>query len=197
MDLREEQLPSLLATDLNANFERLVLVYQDRLYSFVLSRARNIHVAEEIAQTAFERAYYALRLYPAQRILSLKLEAWLFEITRNVFYNYLRENKARMNHLPSVSLDMSEESPYLELQDSALEPDEELCRREERQELVAGIARLPSQYQETMRLYYFDSLNSREIAERLKQPIGTVKSTIHRGTRLLRTVLQEQQKEMR
>lgn len=197
MESRQEQLPALLASDLNANFERLVLTYQDRLYSFMLSRVHNMHVAEEIVQTAFERAYYALRTYPAQRILTLKLEAWLFEITRNVYYNYLRDNKARYAHLPSVPLDVTEDSPYLELQDAAPEPDEELCRREERQELEAAIANLPLQHQETMRLYYFDNLNSREIAEQLRQPIGTVKSTIHRGTRLLRTLLQEHQKEIR
>jgi RNA polymerase sigma-70 factor (ECF subfamily) len=197
MDSRDGQLPALLATNLNANFERLVLAYQDRLYSFVLSRTHSTLVAEEIVLTAFERAYYALRTYPAQRIQILKLEPWLFEITRNVFYNSIRDTRTRQANLPSISLDLSEDSPLLEIQDESIEPDEEICRREDRQELEASVEMLPLPYQETIRLYYFDNLNAREVAERLHQPIGTVKSTIHRGTRLLRKALQEHLKERR
>lgn len=62
MDSSEEQLLALLATDLNRTFERLVLAYQDRLYAFVLSRVHNTLAAEEIVQTAVERAYYALQV---------------------------------------------------------------------------------------------------------------------------------------
>ncbi len=197
MDSRDEQLPALLATNLNANFERLVLAYQDRLYSFVLSRTHSTLATEEIVLTTFERAYYALRTYPAQRIQILKLEPWLFEITRNVFYNFMRDNRTRQVNLPSISLDLSEDSPLLEILDKSIGPDEEVCRCEDRQELEASVGMLPIPYQETIRLYYFDNLNSREIAERLHQPVGTVKSTIHRGTRLLRKALQERLKETR
>lgn len=197
MDSSEEQLPMLLARDLNANFEQLVLSYQDRLYTFVLSRTHSTLTAEEIVLTAFERAYYALRTYPARRIEILKLEPWLFEITRNVFYNSIRDSRTRQANLPSISLDVSEDSPQLEIPDESMEPDEEVCRREDRQELEASVGMLPQSYQETIRLYYFDNLNSREIAEQLHQPAGTVKSTIHRGTRLLRKALQERLKETR
>lgn len=197
MDSSEEQLPVLLATDLKRNFERLVLAYQDQLYAFVLSRVHNTLAAEEILQTALERAYYALRTYPVQRIQILKLEPWLFEITRNTYYNYIRDSRTRQANLPSISLDLSDGSPLLEMQDESIGPDEEVCRREDRHELTAKVAELPLSYQETIRLYYFDNLNSREISVRLHQPVGTVKSTIHRGTRLLRKALQEHLKETR
>lgn len=197
MDSSEEQLPALLATDLKRNFERLVLAYQDRLYAFVLSRVHNTLAAEEIVQTALERAYYALRTYPVQRIQILKLEPWLFEITRNACYNYIRDSRTRQANLPSISLDLSNGSPLLEIQDESMGPDEEVCRREDRHELAAKVAELPLSYQETIQLYYFDNLKAREIAERLHQPVGTVKSTIHRGTRLLHKVLQEHLKETR
>ena len=112
MDSSEEQLPMLLAKDFNANFERLLLAYQDRLYSFVLSRTHSSIEAEEIVLTAFERAYYALRTYPAWRIEILKLEPWLFEITRNVFYNSIRDSRTRQANLPSISLDVTTKSAF-------------------------------------------------------------------------------------
>ena len=57
-----------LARDLDGSFERLVVEYQDRLYSFALRFCGNREDAEEVAQDAFVRAYRALKTYPAERI---------------------------------------------------------------------------------------------------------------------------------
>ena len=192
-----KELLAMLAKDLDGTFERLVLLYQDRLYAFVLSRTGSPQIAEEIVLDALERAYYALKSYPAERIRVLKLEAWLFAITRNVYYNYLRNNRTREKHLPSVPLDLSENSPMLIIEDPTLEPDIAACRGENRRELLASIETLPQSYQETIRLYYFEHLRYDEIAERLRQPLGTVKSNVHRGTKLLRQIVQPDIKEVR
>lgn len=187
----------MLAKDLNGTFERLVLLYQDRLYAFVLSRTGSPQIAEEIVLDALERAYYALKGYPVKRIQVLKLEAWLFEITRNVYYNYLRSNRTRERHLPSVPLDLSENGPLLTIEDAELEPDIAACRGEDRRELLAAIETLPQSYRETVRLYYFEHLRYDEIAEQLQQPLGTVKSNVHRGIKRLRQIVQSDVKEVK
>ncbi len=188
---------AMLAIDLDGSYERLVLIYQDRLYAFVLSRTRSPQIAEEIVLDALERAYYALKGYPSERIRILKLEAWLFEITRNAYYNYLRASRTRDIYLPSVPLDFSENSPHLIIEDASLEPDIIACLREDRRELLAAIETLPRSYQEAIKQYYFEHLRYDEIAKRLQQPSGTVKSNVHRGTKLLRQVLQQDTKEVR
>lgn len=190
-------LPELLATDLHRHFERLVLAYQDRLYAFVLLRVHNQHIAEELVLDAFERAYYALKSYPVERILLLRLEPWLYEITRNVYYNYLRTMRTKETRLPSVPLDLSEESTLLHIADVAPEPDEEVCNNENRDELHTYIETLPARYQETVKLYYFEHFSYDEIARHLHQPIGTVKSNVHRATRLLREFFHTQIQEAR
>ncbi len=197
MHQSQENLTALLINDLDRHFEQLVLAYQEPLYAFALSRASNGLAAEEIVQTAFERAYFALKKYPARRIQALKLEPWLYEITRNTLYNHLRDSGTRSAHLPSIPLDLSEDNPLFDMQDQSPGPDEEACRREDRRELEEGLMALPITYQKTLRLYYFDNLTSREIAERLHQPPGTVKATIHRGTLLLRKTLEAYRKEIR
>ena len=189
------ELLAMLAIDLDGTFERLVLMYQDRLYAFVLSRTRSSQIAEEIVLDALERAYYALKGYPGERIRILKLEAWLFEITRNAYYNYLRASRTRNTYLPSTPLDFSENSPLLNIEDTSLEPDIAACLREDRRELLATIETLPRNYQETIKLYYFEHLRYDEIAKRLQQPLGTVKSNVHRGTKLLRQLLRSDIKE--
>ena len=185
------QLTALLAKDLDHYFEQLVLSYQDRLYAFALARVGEASTAEEIVQSALIRAYYALRQYPPERVRVLKLSAWLYEITHNTLYNERRDNQARAAHMAIEPFDLSEESPLLLLVDHGRMPDEELSKREERRELDAQIEPLPAHYQTVIRLYYFDNLSYREIADRLKLPIGTVKSNVHRGMRLLRVQMKE------
>ena len=197
MHQSEENLAALLVNDLNRNFERLVLAYQERLYAFALSRTGNAQAAEEIVQIAFERAYFALKKYPARRIQLLKLEPWLYEITRNTIHNHMRDSRTHSARISSIPLDLSKDNPLFDIQDQSLEPAEELCRRENRRELEEGLMALPISYQATLKLYYFDNLTSREIAERLHQPPGTVKANIHRGTLMLRKALEAYRKEAR
>lgn len=182
------ELPALLATNLDRHFKQLVLSYQQRLYTFILRQTGSLQETEDIVQEAFIRAYYALADYPAERIQSLKLQAWLFKITLNVFYR-------RMGHarLQLVSLDTSEASMHLTIEDDEYERPEHVAEERERlHELEAMVATLPPHYREAVNLYYFEELGYREIAELLNQPLGTVKSNVHRGTRLLRQALDVQ-----
>jgi len=83
------------------------------------------------------------------------------------------------------------------MEDQSLGPDEEVCRRESQRELAMQVDRLPDHYRETMKLYYFYDLTCREIAERLNQPVGTVKANVHRGTQQLRKSLEVEAREVR
>jgi RNA polymerase sigma-70 factor, ECF subfamily len=184
----DEELPELLATDLDRHFKQLVLVYQHRLYAFALRQVGSSQDAEDIVQEAFIRAYYALGDYPVERVQTLKLQPWLFKITLNVFYSRLR-----MARLPQVPLDMSEESMHLEIENDRREqPEVVLEDRERILELESLVCMLPQQYREAINLFYFEDLSYLEIAKLLNQPIGTVKSSLHRGTRLLRKTLETQ-----
>lgn len=74
----EEGLEDALAADLDGSFERLVLVFQDRLFGFAFRLSGRREDAEEIAQDAFVRAYRALSTYPPDRIRAIALRAWLY-----------------------------------------------------------------------------------------------------------------------
>ena len=182
----DEELPGLLATNLDRYFKQLVLAYQHRLYAFALRQVGSLQDAEDIVQEAFIRAYYALGDYPPERVQALKLQPWLFKITLNVFYSRLRT--ARLQQVP---LDISEESSHLEIENDRYEqPEVVLEERERIHELETLVCTLPHRYREAINLYYFEELSYREIAKLLNRPIGTVKSSLHRGTRLLRKTLE-------
>lgn len=185
MEPGSEQLPELLellAADLDRHFNRLVLHCQQRLYTFTLRQTGSAQDAEDIVQEAFIRAYQALADYPAERIRTLKLMPWLYKITLNIFYRH--SGNARLHY---TSLDLAAESPLLDIEDEGQEGPEKIAEsRENQRELEAHLLQLPEHYRLAVSCYYFEGLSYREIAEMLSQPIGTVKSNIHRGMQLLR-----------
>lgn len=185
MERSGEELPALLATNLAGAFAQLVLIFQHRLYAFALRQAGSPQEAEDIVQEAFLQAYVTLENYPEQRIRALKLSAWLYKITLHVYYN--RRRRVRLLEEP---LDLSEESMMLELEDNWQERPEVLFENTERaRELEALVVTLPEQYRVPINCYYFADLSYQEIADLLNQPVGTVKSNVYRGLRMLRLAM--------
>ncbi len=87
MDQADEQLLSLLATDLDYHFRQLVALYQQRLYGFALRLEGRPQDAEDIVQETFLRAYHALKSYPLLKVRALRLRQWLYTISLNIFRN--------------------------------------------------------------------------------------------------------------
>ena len=187
MDQDEEDLLSLLATDLDRHFRQLVLLYQQRLYSFALRLAGSPQDAEDIVQEAFLRSYHALKSYPVLKVRAVRLRQWLYTITLNIFRNRLRQSEHQ-----STSLDTLEGSAVLEIEDPSSGPEEETYRHERRRELEMQLALLSEPYRVAVTLYYFEDLSYVEIAELLHQPVGTVKARVHRALRQLQKALDTQ-----
>lgn len=188
-----DDLPAALALDLDGCFERLVIAYQHRMYAFALRLTCSPQDAEEIAQDAFVRAYRALTSYEPERIRALALRPWLYRIALNVF-----RNRVRGKRLPLVSLDGNEQTMELHLMDTPDQrPDAVVERAEQARELGALIASLPERYRIAVVLRHVEGFDYHEMASLLNQPVGTIKSNVHRGVRLLRAALDTQAPEVR
>lgn len=190
MNRSDARLPELLAVDLDRHFQQLVQSYQPQLYAFLLRQAGSSLDAEDIVQEVFIRAYYALTGYPGERVRAIKLRAWLFKIALNTFYS-----PAWKRRLLCVPLDLSDDSALLEVEDNSREQPDMIVEDKERlRELEALVSTLPARHREAVNLYYFEDLSYQEMAELLGQPLGTVKSNVHRGVRLLRAALEMQKR---
>src|SRR5713226_183994 len=130
MDQADEQLLSLLATDLDYHFRQLVALYQQRLYSFALRLEGRPQDAEDIVQETFLRTYHALKSYPVLKVRTLRLRQWLYTITLNIF-----RNRHRKSEHQSIPLNTSDDSPLLEIEDPSCGPEEEAYWHELRHEL--------------------------------------------------------------
>jgi RNA polymerase sigma-70 factor (ECF subfamily) len=185
--LDDETLTRRLAADLDGVFEDMVRAYQGRLYAFALRLTGSPRDAEEIAQDAFVRAYRALARYPADRIETLKLRAWLFQVTVNVARNRVRIR--RLAEVPLVASDGSHDVLSDHADDPADSPEQAALRQDEQARLAEMVATLPERYRAAVVLRHVEGLSYPEIAAALGQPAGTVKSNVHRGVAALRSAL--------
>jgi len=169
-----QEVTELLARDLDQGFEHLVRAHQDRVYAFALALCRRPDEAEDVAQDAFIRAYRALARYPAERRRELKPAAWLHRIALNVV-----RNRARGRRPQFVVLDG-------EIPDKSRGPAELAELASVRDELRGRLSQLPDRYRVALLLRYAQDLTYDEIAQVTRQPLGTVKSNVHRGLEMLR-----------
>jgi RNA polymerase sigma-70 factor (ECF subfamily) len=167
-------------------FEKIVDEYQRRLYGFALRMTGNREDAEEIVQDAFVRAFRALgKMTPEQRG-ELRLQPWLYTITLNVTRNRLRSKKPT-----SVALDaLADPDALLSGTGEGPEQPEAIIERGTDMALVEqALLQLPMHLRAAATLRFIEGRSHPEIAEILNQPIGTVKSHVHRAVRILRRIL--------
>ena len=184
MDIQPE-LPARLARDLDGSFDELVASHERLVFGLALRVVGDRADAEEVAQDTFERAYWALAGYEAERVAAMRLRPWLARIALN-----LARNRLRRRPPPARPLEDGDGRPLAVAAPAAAEPAEVAERRQERDlwgELLAG---LPRGWREAVVLRHVEGLPYAEVAEVLGRPVGTVKTHAHRGVRQLRVELE-------
>lgn len=184
--VEENGLVEALADDLDGNFERLVERFQNQVYGFAVHLTACPQDAEEIAQDTFIRAYRALDGYSPDRVRALVPRPWLRRIALNVF-----RNRVRGRRLSLVSFDGFETESEWFGPTTEEGPEARAERRETRETLRALVLGLAARYRVPLVLRHVEGLSYAEIAQVLGQPVGTVKSDVHRGVGLLRLALAE------
>ena len=177
--------PRQLAADLDLAFPEFLVHHQDLVYGIALRMTKRPADAEDLAQDTFIRAYRALSGYDAVRITGLRPRGWLAAIVSN-----LGRNRVRRKRPPTTDLEIAVEVA----RDDDPGPDRLAERREAAQAWRDRLDRLPHRYRRAVELRHVSGLSYPELAEALDRPLGTVKSDVHRGVKLLRdAVLQERE----
>ncbi len=183
-----------LADDIDATFEAVVLAHQDRLYTIALRMLGDRGEAEEVAQDALVRAYRALATYDAERIRGLRLRSWLTTIVLNRCRSAINRRGARPRPLALDPLVEVGQEPAVAVESG---PSAVAERHDAGEAWARRLAALPVPYRAAVVLRHIDGLSYPEVAEALGRPEGTVKAQVHRGTALLRRMLEaEHQPEL-
>ena len=163
-------------------FEQIVAEHEQNLYRFARRIMRNHEDAEEVVQDTWVRAYRAMTSISGSQPREATLKGWLFTITLNVARNRLREKR-----LAFVSLDSSDALALAAtVADSASLPESIYEVHVGIDRIKQAIGHLPPRLRSAAHLRFLSGKSHREIAGLFSQPVGTVKSQIHRAARILR-----------
>ena len=169
-------------------FKRLYSLTSGHLFAVVLRIQRDRNLAEDLLQEVFVSAWKAAGSFDAQRAQPL---TWLTHIARNKAIDSLRraQTQPRMESIhPSDDDDRPDASQRLV--DDTPGPAALLERASDARQLGHCMEGLSAQQRQSVALAFFDGLSHAEVAEQLREPLGTVKSWVRRALMTLKSCLE-------
>jgi RNA polymerase sigma-70 factor (ECF subfamily) len=168
-------------------FDRLVRRHQKHAYNVAYRMTGNHADAEDLTQEAFVRAFRFFGAYKRD----WPFDNWLYKIMSNLFVDTLRRRpKARSQSLdqPIENASKSDEV-YLEIADYASNPEVSIMRDELDETVQAALNSLPKEFRTAVVLADIEGLSYEEISDVMNCSLGTVRSRLHRGRKMLRSKL--------
>lgn len=177
--------------DRTQSFEAEALPHLDAVYRFALRLSGNPAAAEDLVQDTYLRAYRAWEQYTP----GTRAKSWLFTICRNAYLRQ-RERDTRRTELvdraaredPGLNDSPAREAPIF-TGGHDYDPEGDFFRDIIDDTILDAIDRLPPDFREAIVLSDLQGLPYQEVAEILNVPLGTVKSRLFRGRRMLQKKL--------
>ncbi len=155
----------------NEAFEALYKKYYNEALLYVFSFCRNRALAEDIVAESFLKAFRSIDEE------SNTFKYWLFKVCRNCYFDHLRKQK-RITAIEDM--DFSSDDDLVQ----------DVIKNEEYQALYNAISLLKGNYQEAIRLFYFDQMSVREIAGITDMSEDNVKVVLYRARIKLKEILE-------
>jgi RNA polymerase sigma-70 factor (ECF subfamily) len=181
---RLEARPSSHAEGTDAEFDMLLRNVLGPVFGSALRMTGNRQDAEDLVQEASLAAYRGFATF--QRGTNFK--AWFFRIMMNCYLTSRR--RAR----PETSMQDLEDSHaaylFMRTAETGLhgrfdDPAGAMIGRMTQEDVARALGGLPEEFRVVCTLYFMDDLAYQEIAEILGLPVGTVRSRLHRGRKML------------
>ena len=182
--LDDASLMSLIARAQEAALAHLYDRYNRLVFSLALAIVHDRPTAEEITLDVFMRVWQKAGLYQADKS---KVSTWLTHITRNHAIDILRRRAVRPEQQAVEWDDELTRTGY-----SGNSPADSAEDSIHRERIRTALARLPSDQRQTLFLAYFEGYSQSQIAETLRQPLGTIKTRMRLALQKLREFLQEE-----
>jgi RNA polymerase sigma-70 factor, ECF subfamily len=177
-------------------FETEALKYLDELFASAMRMTRQKEAAEDLLSEVYAKAWKSF----AQFQPGTNLRAWLYSILTNTYINHYRHKQRSPLMVELDRPDDPDTGAGGDLYDRILgssqnlfdNPDQVLANRILDQDLKKAIEGLPEDFRLAVILSDVQNFSYQEISDILDIPIGTVRSRLWRGRRLLQKILWKQ-----
>ncbi len=171
-----------------ATFESLFGACVSAAFGIAMRLTRNQADAEDLVQDAALLAHRGFASFAP----GTNFRAWFFKILINCYYSRRRREKSRpvtsdLDDTPDLYL--YARSGQAGFPTQGPDPAAQLLDTLGTERIAGAINRLPEEYRIVSTLYFMDDLSYEEIARVLEVPIGTVRSRLHRGRKMLQKAL--------
>lgn len=178
-------------------FEEIAMRHIDSLYNMALRLVFNKEEAEDLVQETYLKAYRFFNTFEK----GTNIKAWLFKILRNTFINKYRKTMSMPNEFFYEDAESLNNHVTYDQEAKSEEPADTLESKYTdlsnlmEDDVKHAIDSLPVEYREAILLSDVEGLSYKDIAEITNVPIGTIKSRLNRGRKLLQKSLREYAKE--
>jgi RNA polymerase sigma-70 factor (ECF subfamily) len=181
--LSDEALVALAARSEQSALAELYDRFGRPAYGLALRILRDEALAEDAVQEAFLALWRTAGRFVPERG---KASTWILTLVHRRAVDIVRREERRR-------ADALEQAPEPESRETV---DEEAWLRLQRERVQDALRKLPDQQREAIELAYYGGFTQSELAERLGQPLGTIKSRMFGGLARLRELLGEPGMEM-
>ncbi|ROI09090.1 sigma-70 family RNA polymerase sigma factor [Chryseobacterium sp. H3056] len=178
--MKNKDLFSLISLAANKNQKaqtQLINLFWVDVFSFVMKKVQDEHVADEITVSVFSKVLSKLDLYDP----NFQFKTWILTIAQNTIIDYWRK-KSRENE------DTTDNFEGFKNQ-LALSPEELLISEEDQKQILSSIESLDANYQDIIQLRFFEEKSIKEISEELNITVANTKIRIMRAKKLLAALL--------
>ena len=166
-------------------FQNEAVVHLNALYNYALHITMNPDDAEDLVQETYLKAYRFFNSFER----GTNCKAWLFKILKNNYINLFRKNSKEPG---KVDYDLIKDF-YHSIKDArndTSETDSDFFHSLLHEEVYQALLSLPEEFREVIQLCDIEGFTYEEIANMVDSPIGTVRSRLYRGRKLLRAQLE-------
>ena len=156
----------------------LVKEYSSGILTFINRIISSKEDAEDVSQEVFIKAYKAINRFKGHS----SFKTYIYAIAKNECYSYLKKKNPKR-----ISLDENAEMENcFSMTESNISAEEVFVRNDFVNIVRKSLKEIPQMYNAIIQLYFYKQFKYEEIAETLEIPMGTVKTHLFRGVKLLR-----------
>lgn len=177
---------------LTEEFERVAIPHLPYIYTAAFYLTKNEQEAEDLAQDTYIRAFRFFRKFEP----GTNCRAWLLSIQRHLFINRYQKRKKQPELIDWERIDREYESLILDGEHTdRYNPERLLCSSAMAPEVDRALKALPEEFRVAIILVDIDDLTYEEAAQIIDCPLGTVRSRLSRGRRMLQVALRDYARE--